>query len=90
MSRSVRNVPLFPFPLLRHQGMRMKIQSIAATAALTVASFCAEHVVAQKPVKPPLESHIWKAEDARRSTGAWGGSLSTRRMASRARVRRAC
>jgi len=50
----------------------MKIQSIAAAAALTVTSFCAGTLWAQKSARPPLESHIWKAEDARRSTGDWG------------------
>ena len=45
---------------------------IVGAGALMMVSFFAGTLWAQKPVKPPLESHIWKAADARRSTGSWG------------------
>jgi mannose-6-phosphate isomerase-like protein (cupin superfamily) len=51
----------------------MKLRSLAATCALLAASFYAGSLWAQKPAIRPLESHIWKATDARHSTGAWGG-----------------
>ena len=48
---------------------RFLVLLLAATA---VGFFFAGTLWANKPEKPTLESHIWKAEDARRSTGAWG------------------
>jgi mannose-6-phosphate isomerase-like protein (cupin superfamily) len=50
----------------------MQLRPIMISGVLMTASFCAGTLWAQKPVKPPLDSHIWKAADARRSTGAWG------------------
>ena len=50
----------------------MRLRSITGAGALMLGSFWAGTLWAQKPVKPPLESHIWKAADARKSTGAWG------------------
>lgn len=50
----------------------MKLRSALFAGALILVSFYAGTLWAQKPVKPPLESHIWKATDARRSTGSWG------------------
>src|SRR5689334_5012831 len=50
----------------------MKTRSLLATAALAIVSFWAGTIWAQKPDRPPLESHIWKAGDARPSKGAWG------------------
>ena len=50
----------------------MKLRSALCAIALMLASFYAGTLWAQKPAKPPLESHIWKATDARRSAGSWG------------------
>lgn len=44
----------------------------ALVIALMAASFSAGTLWAQKPDKPPLDSHIWSAGDARASKGAWG------------------
>jgi quercetin dioxygenase-like cupin family protein len=50
----------------------MNLRPILATGVLMLASFYAGLSLAQKPAPPPLESHIWKAADARKSTGSWG------------------
>jgi len=50
----------------------MKPRLILGAGTLMLAAFFAGTLWAQKPVKPPLESHIWKAADARKSTGSWG------------------
>ncbi|HEV7609800.1 MAG TPA: cupin domain-containing protein [Steroidobacteraceae bacterium] len=50
----------------------MKFRTTLAAAALASGSFFAGTLWAQKAGKPPLESHIWSAADARVSKGAWG------------------
>lgn len=50
----------------------MNTRSLLAAATLAAISFFAGTLWAQKPDKPPLESRIWKAGDARLSKGAWG------------------
>jgi quercetin dioxygenase-like cupin family protein len=50
----------------------MKLRFLLSVSALAATSFYAGTLWAQKPAKPPLESHIWKASDARKSTGSWG------------------
>jgi quercetin dioxygenase-like cupin family protein len=50
----------------------MTLRPTMCAAALMLVSFYAGTLWAQKPVKPPLGSHIWKAADARKSTGSWG------------------
>ena len=48
----------------------MNTRSLLATTAVAIVSFWAGTIWAQKPDRPPLESHIWKAGDARLSKGA--------------------
>lgn len=50
----------------------MNPRNVLAAFGLATASFFAGTLWAQKPPQPPLESHIWKAGDARKSQGAWG------------------
>jgi quercetin dioxygenase-like cupin family protein len=50
----------------------MNTRSSIVAAALAAVSFWAGTLWAQKPDKPLLDSHIWKAGDARLATGAWG------------------
>lgn len=50
----------------------MRPRTLFAGAALAALSFCAGALWAQKPVPPPLESHVWKAGDARLASGEWG------------------
>jgi quercetin dioxygenase-like cupin family protein len=50
----------------------MKLRTVLAAGILMTGSFQAGTLWARKSAKPPLESHIWKAGDARRSTGSWG------------------
>jgi quercetin dioxygenase-like cupin family protein len=50
----------------------MNTRTIFQAVTLACASFFAGTLWAQKPDKPPLESHIWKAGDARLSRGSWG------------------
>lgn len=50
----------------------MNARTLLAAIALAAASFLAGALWAQQPAKPPLESHIWKAGDARLSKGSWG------------------
>jgi quercetin dioxygenase-like cupin family protein len=45
----------------------------AGILALMAASFGAGVLWAQKPAKPPLQSHVYSAGDARTSQGEWGG-----------------
>lgn len=49
--------------------MKMGAFPVAAIAAV---SFAAGTLWAQKPEKPPLESRIYSARDARTSKGEWG------------------
>jgi quercetin dioxygenase-like cupin family protein len=48
------------------------LRTTACCAALCAVFFFAGALWAQKPDKPPLDSHIWKAGDARLSKGSWG------------------
>ncbi len=51
----------------------MKPRSVFVLLAATAgAFFFAGTLWANKPEKPILDSHIWKAGDARKSTGSWG------------------
>lgn len=50
----------------------MDIRSFLAVAAIAAVSFWAGTLRAEKPGRPALESHIWKAGDARLAHGAWG------------------
>jgi mannose-6-phosphate isomerase-like protein (cupin superfamily) len=50
----------------------MNMRSFLIAATLAAVSFWAGTLWAQKPDRPQLESHIWKAGDARMSKGAWG------------------
>lgn len=49
-----------------------RISAVAAVAATAVLSFGAGALWANKPERPLLDSHIWKAGDARRVAGDWG------------------
>jgi mannose-6-phosphate isomerase-like protein (cupin superfamily) len=50
----------------------MNTRTWLAAVGLSTVSFCAGTLWAQKPARAPLDSHIWKAGDARVSTGSWG------------------
>jgi mannose-6-phosphate isomerase-like protein (cupin superfamily) len=45
---------------------------VTAIAAALGAAFFAGTLWAAGPAKPPLDSHIWSATDARTSKGSWG------------------
>jgi len=50
----------------------MNARSLLAAVALAAISFLAGTLWAQQAAKPPLESRIWRAGDARLSKGSWG------------------
>ncbi|HTU67928.1 MAG TPA: cupin domain-containing protein [Steroidobacteraceae bacterium] len=50
----------------------MNTRTVSIGAAIAAVSFWAGTLAAAKPEKPPLDSHIWKAKDARVATGDWG------------------
>jgi mannose-6-phosphate isomerase-like protein (cupin superfamily) len=50
----------------------MNIRTILSATILAGGSFFAGTLWAAKPEKPPLESHIWSAADARLAKGTWG------------------